>query len=104
MPSKTHANFGIEDWPTSTTRRYHTYAKLSQVYQNSRLIKKAYAMDVRKGRTSRTPFQRGTTKQKEHWNSSIQTCVAQCHPPQLAGMYTMYHSLMIILVRPGYIS
>jgi DNA polymerase sigma len=42
MPSKTHANFGIEDWPTSTTRHYHTYAKLSQVYQNSRSIKKAY--------------------------------------------------------------
>jgi hypothetical protein len=83
---------------------YHTYAKLSQVYQNSRLIRKAYAMDVRKGRTSRTPFQRGTTKQKEYWNSSIQTCVAQCHHPPLAGMYTMYHSLMIILVRPGYIS
>jgi hypothetical protein len=46
----------LEDWPTSTTRRYHTYAKLSQVYQNSRLIKKAYAIDVRKGRTSRTHF------------------------------------------------
>jgi hypothetical protein len=45
-------------------------------------------MDVRKGRTSRTPFQRGITRQKEHWNSSIQMCVAQCHHPPLMGMYT----------------
>jgi hypothetical protein len=82
----------------------HTYAKLSQVYQNSRLIKKAYAMDVRKGRISRTLFQRGAAKKKEYWNSFIQTCVAQCHHPPLMGMYSMYHSLMIILVkRPGYI-
>jgi hypothetical protein len=88
----------------TTTRRYLTYAKLSQVYQNSRLIRKAYAMDMRKGRTSRTLFQKGTTKQKEYWNSFIQTCVAQCHHPPLAGMYTMYHLLMIILVRPRYIS
>jgi transposase InsO family protein len=41
------------------------------------LIRKAYAMDVLKGRTSRTPFQKGTAKQKDHWNSSILTCVAQ---------------------------
>jgi transcription antitermination factor NusA-like protein len=60
---------------------------------------KAYAVDVHKGRTSRTLFQRGTTMQKEHWNSSIQTCVAQCHHPPLMGMYTMYHSLMIILIK-----
>jgi hypothetical protein len=53
-----------EDYLTSTTRRYHTYAKLSQVYQNSRLIKKAHAMDVRKGRTSRTLFQRGTASRR----------------------------------------
>jgi hypothetical protein len=26
-------------------------------------------------------------------------CVAQCHHPPLMGMYTMYHSLMIILVK-----
>jgi hypothetical protein len=25
--------------------------------------------------------------------------VAQCHHPPLMGMYTMYHSLMIILVK-----
>jgi hypothetical protein len=25
--------------------------------------------------------------------------VAQCHHPPLTGMYTMYHSLMIILVK-----
>jgi hypothetical protein len=31
-------------------------------YQNSRLIREAYAMDARKGRTSRTLFQRGTRK------------------------------------------
>jgi transcription antitermination factor NusA-like protein len=60
---------------------------------------KAYAMDVHKGRTSRTPFQRGTTKQKEHWNSSIQMYVAQCHHSPIMGMYTMYHSLMIILIK-----
>jgi hypothetical protein len=59
------------------------------------LIKKAYAMDVHKGRISRTIFQKGTTKKKEYWNSFIQTCVAQCHHPP----YTMYHSLMIILVK-----
>jgi hypothetical protein len=63
------------------------------------LIKKAYAMDVHKGRISRTLFQRGTTKQKEYWNSFIQTCVSQCHHPPLMGMYTMYHSLMIIPVK-----
>ena len=28
-------------------------------------------------------------------------CVAQCHHPPLVGMYTMYHSLMIILIKPG---
>jgi hypothetical protein len=63
------------------------------------LIKKAYAMDVRKGRISRTLFQRGAAKQKEYWNSFIQMCVAQCHHPPLMGMYTMYHSFMIILVK-----
>ena len=47
---------GIEDYLTSTTRRYHTYAKLSQVYQNSKVTMKAHAMDVHKGRTSRTLF------------------------------------------------
>jgi hypothetical protein len=31
-----------------------------------KVIRKAYAMDVRKGRISRTLFQRGTTKQKEY--------------------------------------
>jgi hypothetical protein len=55
-------------------------------------------MDVRKGRISRTLFQRGATK-KEYWNSFIQTCVTQCHHPLLLGMYTMYHSLMIILIK-----
>jgi hypothetical protein len=63
------------------------------------LIRKAYAMDVRKGKTSRTLFRRGTAKQKKHWNSSIQMCVAECHHPPLMGMYTMYHSLMIILIK-----
>jgi hypothetical protein len=63
------------------------------------LIKKAYAMDVHKGRTSRTRFRRGTTRQKEFQNSSIHMCVAQCHHPPLMGMYTMYRSLMIILVK-----
>jgi hypothetical protein len=60
---------------------------------------KAYAMDVHKGRTSRTHFRRGTERQKESHNSSIQMCVAQCHHPPLMGMYTMYRSLMIILVK-----
>jgi hypothetical protein len=45
------------------------------------------------------PFSKEGTKQKEYWNSFIQTCVAQCHHPPLMGMYTMYHSLMIILVK-----
>jgi hypothetical protein len=26
-------------------------------------------------------------------------CVAECHHPPLMGMYTMYHSLMIILIK-----
>jgi hypothetical protein len=72
--------------------------------RNSRVIRKAYAMDVRKGRITRTLFRRGTTKLKEYWNSFIQMCVAQCHHPPLAGMYIMYHSLMTTLVKPGYIS
>jgi transposase InsO family protein len=50
---------------------------------------KAYAMNVHKGRTSRTRFRRGTARQKESQNSSIQMCVAQCHHPPLVGMYTI---------------
>jgi transcription antitermination factor NusA-like protein len=30
---------------------------------------------------------------------SFKMYVAQCHHPPLMGMYTMYHSLMIILVK-----
>jgi hypothetical protein len=60
---------------------------------------KAYAMGVHKGRASRTRFRRGTARQKEYWNSFIQTCVAQCHHPPLMGMCTMYHSLMIIYIK-----
>jgi hypothetical protein len=60
---------------------------------------KAYALDVHKGRTSRTHFRRGTTRHKESYNSLIQMYVAQCHHPPLMDMYTMYHSLMIILVK-----
>jgi hypothetical protein len=63
------------------------------------LIRKAYAMDVHKGRTSRTRFQRGTAKQKESLELIHSDDVAQCHHPPLMGMYTMYHSLMIILVK-----
>ena len=54
-------------------------------------------MDVHKGRTSRTRFQRGTARQKESQNSFILMHVAQCHHPPLMGMYTMYHSLMTIM-------
>jgi hypothetical protein len=46
-------------------KHYHTYAKRSQVYQNLKVTMNAYEMDVHKGRTSRTHFQRGTTRQKE---------------------------------------
>jgi hypothetical protein len=60
---------------------------------------KAYVMDVHKGITSRTNFRRGTSRQKESQNSSIQMCVAQFHHPPLMGMYTMYRSLMIILIK-----
>ena len=56
-------------------------------------------MDVRKGRISRNISQKGIEKQKEYWNSFIQMCVAQCHHPPLMGMYTMYRSLIIILVK-----
>jgi hypothetical protein len=45
------------------------------------------------------PFPKRDSKQKKHWNSSIQMCVAECHHPPLMGMYTMYHSLMIILIK-----
>jgi hypothetical protein len=54
-------------------------------------------MDVHKGITSRTHFRRGTTRKKESYNSFIKMYMAQCHHPPLMGMYTMYHSLMIIL-------
>jgi hypothetical protein len=56
-------------------------------------------MDVRKGRISRTLFQRGAAKQKEYWNSIIKMSVAHCHHPPLMAMYTVYHSLMIIIVK-----
>ena len=56
------------------------------------------------GKNIKNPFPKRDSKQKKHWNSSIQMCVAQCHHPPLAGMYIMYHSLMITLVKPGYIS
>jgi hypothetical protein len=62
---------------------------------------KVCAMDVHKGRTSRTLFQRETSKKKESYNSFIQMCVAQCHNAPLVGMYTMHLLLMIILIRPG---
>jgi transposase InsO family protein len=62
MPLRIHVNFGIEDYPKLTTRCYHTYAKRSQVYQNSRLTMKVYAMDVNKGRTSRTLFPKKENK------------------------------------------
>jgi hypothetical protein len=60
---------------------------------------KVYAMDVCKGRTSRTLFQRGTASRR-----SIGTHPFICVWPNaiilpLMGMYTMYHSLMIILIK-----
>jgi hypothetical protein len=45
------------------------------------------------------PFSKEGKQKQEYWNPFIQTCVAQCHHPPLMGMYTMYHSLMIILVK-----
>jgi hypothetical protein len=65
MPLRIHVNFGIEYYPTSTTRHYHTYPKKSQVYHNSRLTMKVCAMDLHKGRTLRTLFERETTKKKD---------------------------------------
>jgi transcription antitermination factor NusA-like protein len=41
----------------------------------------------------------GQQGRRSPWNSFIQMYVAQCHHPPLMGMYTMYHSLMIILVK-----
>jgi hypothetical protein len=94
----------IEDWLTSTTRRYHTYAKLSQVYQNSRLIKKAYAMDVRKGRISRTRFQRGTAK-IEGVLELIHSDVCGPMPSSSISGYVYYVSFIndYSRKRPGYI-
>jgi hypothetical protein len=60
---------------------------------------KAYAMDVQQGKNIKNPFPKRDNKQKKHWNSSIQMCVVECHHPPLMGMYTMYHSLMIILIK-----
>jgi hypothetical protein len=51
------------------------------------------------GKNIKSPFPRGTSRQKESQNSVIQMYVAQCHHPPLMGMYTMYRSLMIILVK-----
>ena len=51
------------------------------------------------GKNIKNPFPKRDSKQKKHWNSSIQMCVAECHHPPLIGMYTMYHSLMIILIK-----
>jgi hypothetical protein len=51
------------------------------------------------GKNIKNPFPKRDSKQKKHWNSSIQMCVAECHHPPLMGMYTMYHSLMIILIK-----
>jgi hypothetical protein len=51
------------------------------------------------GKNIKNPFPKRDNKQKKHWNSSIQMCVAECHHPPLMGMYTMYHSLMIILIK-----
>jgi hypothetical protein len=46
------------------------------------------------------PFsEEGQQGRRSHWNSFIQMHVAECHHPPLMGMYTMYHSLMIILVK-----
>jgi hypothetical protein len=51
------------------------------------------------GKNIKNPFTKKDSKQKKHWNSPIQICVAECHHPPLMGMYTMYHSLMIILIK-----
>jgi hypothetical protein len=51
------------------------------------------------GKNIKNPFPKRDSKQKKHWNSSIQMCVTECHHPPLMGMYTMYHSLMIILIK-----
>jgi hypothetical protein len=53
------------------------------------------------GKNIKNPFSKRDNK-AEGVLELIQICVAQCHHPPLVGMYTMYHSLMIILVRPGY--
>ena len=45
------------------------------------------------------PFSKEGQQAEEALNSSIQMCVAECHHPPLMGMYTMYHSLMIILIK-----
>jgi transposase InsO family protein len=62
MPSKTHANFGIEDWPTSTTRRYHTYAKLSQVHQKLKVDQKGICNGCAQGKNIKNPFPKRDSK------------------------------------------
>jgi hypothetical protein len=56
---------------------------------------KAYAMDVHKGRIKNL-FPKRDSKAEGVLELMY---VAQCHHPPLMGMYTMYHSLMIILIK-----
>jgi hypothetical protein len=66
---------------------------------------KAYAMDVHKGRTSRTPFQRGTAKQKESLEL-IHSDVCGPMPSSSISGYVYYVSFIndYSRKRPGYIS
>jgi hypothetical protein len=64
---------------------------------------KVYARDVHKEITQRILFQRATIKQKEFWKFSTQMYAVQCHQPLSTGMYTMYHLLMINIIKLGFI-
>jgi hypothetical protein len=56
------------------------------------------------GKNIKNPFPKRDNKSEGVLELIHSVCVAQCHHPPLAGMYIMYHSLMITLVKLGYIS
>jgi hypothetical protein len=51
------------------------------------------------GKNIKNPFPKRDNKDRRSTRTHSFRCVAQCHHPPLMGMYTMYHSLMIILVK-----
>jgi hypothetical protein len=53
------------------------------------------------GKNIKNPFPKRDNKAEGVLELIHSDVCGQCHRPPLVGMYTMYHSLMIILVKPG---